>query len=42
MNTCLGVWGRLFGHKFVKTTIYSEYESGYCFRCGMPRGGWRS
>lgn len=36
---CLGILGRLFGHRFFKMTD-SRYD--YCRRCGMPRGGWLS
>lgn len=38
-NRCIGILGRLFGHKFFK-----EYYSGqfdHCVRCGMPLGGWK-
>jgi len=33
---CLGILGKLFGHKF------SDFERylNYCKRCAMPKGGW--
>jgi hypothetical protein len=35
---CIGILGRLFGHKFVKSGWTS---TGNCFRCGKPEGaGW--
>lgn len=38
---CVGIVGRLFGHKFVKTVGWEYvYRSDYCWRCGMPMGGW--
>lgn len=35
--SCQGFLGEVFGHKFT----YAMTESQYCYRCGMPKGGWR-
>jgi hypothetical protein len=37
---CLGVLGYLFGHRFAMYGGSVQFD--YCFRCGMPTGGWRS
>jgi hypothetical protein len=34
---CVGIWGRIFGHRFRDR----DYTFGWCQRCGMPAGGWR-
>ncbi len=36
---CVGLFGRLFGHKFLKRAGDCVYRSNYCWRCGMPMGG---
>jgi hypothetical protein len=40
---CLGIKGWLFGHQFIKMMFFAErYEfNDYCYRCGMPQGGWQ-
>lgn len=40
---CQGILGWMFGHKFVKTLFACEkvVERNHCFRCGMPKGGWK-
>ena len=37
---CIGVFGRLFGHKFKYQLGAYDYSSDVCTRCGMPKGGW--
>lgn len=39
---CIGLWGKLNGHKFVKVVGGFVYREGHCFRCGMPKGGWKN
>jgi hypothetical protein len=36
---CIGIMGWLFGHKFSKAFWDG---ADHCWRCGMPRGGWKS
>jgi hypothetical protein len=31
---CLGILGKLFGHKYVKVVYDLIYRSNYCYRCG--------
>jgi hypothetical protein len=35
---CIGWMCRVFGHKY--NTVDYVNASDYCYRCGMPRGGW--
>lgn len=35
---CLGLFGWMFGHKFVKNGLDYLLEGDYCFRCGTPKG----
>ena len=35
MRQCIGLLGRIFGHKFVKTGWTSN---GHCYRCGVREG----
>lgn len=39
---CIGFWGKIKGHRFRFMHFLGEYSYGsdYCFRCGMPKGGW--
>lgn len=37
---CIGILGRLFGHRFTK--LGYDGRSDHCLRCGMPMGGWKS
>lgn len=39
---CIGWLGKIFGHKFHRAPLLDEhsYSSNYCYRCGMPKGGW--
>lgn len=39
-SPCRGLLGILFGHLLVKAKGGYVYTSNYCYRCGMPRGGW--
>ena len=32
---CVGLLGRLFGHKFIKVSCGWQYRSNHCFRCGF-------
>lgn len=38
-NKCIGIIGRLFGHKFFKMNYNEQFD--HCVRCGMPVGGWK-
>jgi hypothetical protein len=38
---CVGIWGRLFGHRFKTSTVDWVRFHDHCTRCGMPKGGWR-
>ena len=38
MAKCIGIFGRMFGHKFIDVV---GNHTGYCLRCGMPEGGQR-
>jgi hypothetical protein len=40
-SRCKGLLGVLFGHKFIKDMGGYVWPSGYCYRCGMPQGGWK-
>lgn len=35
MSKCIGVFGKLFGHKFKKTVGDYVYSTDYCTRCGL-------
>lgn len=35
---CLGLFGRIFGHKFLKSRGGYTYRSDYCYRCGREMG----
>ena len=37
---CVGLLGRIFGHKFKMRLGDYEYSLNACKRCGMPFGGW--
>lgn len=39
---CIGIWGRLFGHKFYFGGWMTDEVAtqNHCQRCGMPKGGW--
>jgi len=37
--TCIGITGRLFGHKFIKSAGGYLYTSNACYRCGFIPGG---
>jgi hypothetical protein len=36
MHKCVGLMGRLLGHKFASIDRFHSH----CQRCGMPKGGW--
>jgi len=40
---CIGIWGWLFGHKYVKVLFLAGQmlTSDCCYRCGAPRGSSR-
>lgn len=38
---CLGILGRMFGHKFKHSTFEYDRYFDHCQRCGMPKGGWK-
>lgn len=37
---CIGIWGRLFGHRFTVAVADMVYKTDYCGRCGMAP--WRA
>jgi hypothetical protein len=37
-NKCIGLFGWLFGHKYLKSVGDYSLESDTCWRCGKPRG----
>lgn len=43
MPKCQGLWGWMFGHKFISNhpRLFSEFVEfhDHCTRCGMPKGG---
>ena len=39
MSRCIGI-GRVLGHRFAFAGGSVQFD--YCFRCGMPAGGWSS
>lgn len=40
-SRCIGL-GWLKGHKFTMLSNGEyRYWSDYCYRCGMPKGGWK-
>lgn len=40
-NKCIGIWGRMVGHRFTLRGTDMIVPTGYCIRCGMPEGGWK-
>ncbi len=41
---CIGIFGRVFGHKFNNSKFGTETfkDTNFCTRCGMPMGGWKN
>ena len=38
MSKCVGIFGKLFGHKFKYSLADMVYSSDYCSRCGIRKG----
>lgn len=37
-NNCAGLFGWLFGHKYIKQTLDHTYRWDHCWRCGKRAG----
>jgi hypothetical protein len=37
VQRCIGLWGRLFGHRFKFRLAQTIYDSETCSRCGIRR-----
>jgi hypothetical protein len=37
-DECIGLLGRIFGHKYIKHDIYSTHVWHRCWRCGKAAG----
>lgn len=37
-NQCAGIFGWLFGHKYVKSTLTATHTWNHCWRCGRVAG----